>query len=84
MTCRRLWGCGRGKSRCRRLRFARKRRNGPEEELAVEVGHVDGVHVDDVDVGKAHEREVLEDFASQTASAFGRGNEEGRMTDQLQ
>lgn len=40
-----------------------------EEELAVEVGNVDGVHIDDMDVVKAGEGEVGEDLAAETASA---------------
>ncbi len=36
----------------------------PEQELAVEVGHVDGVHVDDLNVDKAGECQVLEDLTS--------------------
>ena len=41
----------------------------PEEELAVQVGHVDGVHVDDVHVLEARERKVLQDLAPQAPSA---------------
>jgi len=40
-----------------------------EEELAVEVGHVDGVEVDHVDLAEAHEREVLEQLAAEAAGA---------------
>jgi len=39
----------------------------PEEELPVQVGHVDGVHVDDVDLPEAHQRQVLQQLAAQTA-----------------
>lgn len=39
----------------------------PEEELSVEVGDVDGVHVDDVQVLEAGEGEVLEELAAQAA-----------------
>jgi len=35
-----------------------------EEELAVEVGDVDCIHVDDVDVFESRQGEVLEDFAA--------------------
>lgn len=41
----------------------------PEEELAVEVGEVDGVEVDYVDLGEAREGEVLDDLAAQAAGA---------------
>jgi hypothetical protein len=40
-----------------------------EEELSVEVGDVDGVHVDDVYVAKACEGEVFEELAAETAGA---------------
>lgn len=40
-----------------------------EEELAVEVGNVDRVHVDDVNVAKTSEGEILQDLASQSASS---------------
>ena len=38
-----------------------------EEELPVEVGHVDRVHVDHVDVLEAHQGQVLQELAAQTA-----------------
>ena len=38
-------------------------------DLPVEVGHVDGVHVDDVNVGEAAQRQVLEDLAAEAAGA---------------
>ena len=38
-----------------------------EEELPVQVGQVDRVHVDHVDVPEAHHGEVLEKLAAQTA-----------------
>jgi hypothetical protein len=41
----------------------------PEEELAIEVGDVNGVHVDNVDVAKAGEGKVLQEFASQATGA---------------
>ena len=40
-----------------------------EEELPVQVGQVDRVHVDHVDVPEAHHGEVLEKLAAQTAGA---------------
>ena len=40
-----------------------------EEELPVEVRDVDRVHVDDVNLAKAGEREVLEELAAQSARA---------------
>lgn len=40
-----------------------------EEELAVQVGEIDGVQVDDVDVAEAGEEEVLEQLAADTAGA---------------
>jgi hypothetical protein len=40
-----------------------------EEELPVQVGHVDGVEVDDVDVGEAGEHKVLEQLAANAAGA---------------
>jgi len=39
-----------------------------EQELAVEVRYVNGVHVDNVDVAEARQSQVLEDLASETAS----------------
>ena len=38
-----------------------------EEKLAVEVGHVDGVQVDDLDVLEAGEHDVLEELAADAA-----------------
>ena len=35
-----------------------------KEKLTVEVGDVDGVHVDDVDLAKAGEGKVFEEFAA--------------------
>lgn len=39
----------------------------PEQKLAVEVGEVDGVEIDDVDVAKSGEDEVLEQLAANAA-----------------
>lgn len=39
-----------------------------EEELPVEVGDIDGVEVDDVDISKARERQVLEQLAAKATS----------------
>ena len=39
----------------------------PEQELAVEVGHVDGVHVNYVDLAKAAQCQVLKQLAAQAA-----------------
>ena len=41
----------------------------PEEELPVEVGDVNRVEVDHVNVAKAHQREVLEELAAEAAGA---------------
>ena len=41
----------------------------PEQELAIQVGDVDGVHVDDVDAAEARQRQVLEQLAAQAARA---------------
>ena len=41
----------------------------PKEELSIEVGQVDGVHVDDVEVGEAGEGQVLEQLAAQAPRA---------------
>ena len=41
----------------------------PEEELAVQVTNVDGVHVDDMDVLEPRQRQIREDLAAQTTSA---------------
>lgn len=41
-----------------------------EQELAIEVGQVNGVQVDDVNVTKAGEGEVFEQLASNSASAY--------------
>ena len=43
--------------------------DSPEEKLAVQVGNVDRVHVDDMYIVKAAEGEVLENLASQSAGA---------------
>jgi hypothetical protein len=40
-----------------------------EEELSVEVGDIDGVHINDVYVTKAAEGEVFEKLAAETAGA---------------
>lgn len=37
---------------------------GSEEKLAVEVGDIDGIHIDDVYVAKTAESEVFEKFAT--------------------
>ena len=42
-------------------------RCAPEEELAVEVGHVNGVHVDDVDVTESAECQVFQELTAQAA-----------------
>ena len=41
----------------------------PEEELPVQVGEVDGVHINDVNVAEAREGDVLEQLAAQAARA---------------
>eukprot|EP00962_Isochrysis_galbana_P059433 scaffold33026_cov129-Isochrysis_galbana.AAC.3 len=41
----------------------------PEQELAVEVGDIDGVHIDDIEVTKPRESEVLQQFASEPPGA---------------
>lgn len=38
----------------------------PEEELSVEIGDLDGVHVYDVNILEPRQGEVLEQFAAQT------------------
>ena len=40
----------------------------PEQKLAVEVGNVDGVHVDDMNVAKPRKCQILEQFAAETTS----------------
>lgn len=40
----------------------------PKEELPIEVGNLDGVHVDDIDVLEARQSQVLEQFAAQPTS----------------
>jgi hypothetical protein len=42
----------------------------PEKELPIEVAEVDGVEVDDVDLAKAGEDEVLEKLASDSSGAY--------------
>ena len=42
-------------------------RGVPEQELAVQVGDVDGVHVDHVDAAAPGQRQVLEQLAAQAA-----------------
>lgn len=44
----------------RSLRSCNAAPGAPEQELPVQIGHVDGVHVDDVDVAEARQRHVLE------------------------
>ena len=41
----------------------------PEEELSIEVGYVDGVHIDDVQLLEAGEGQVLEELAAEPARA---------------
>ena len=43
--------------------------SAPEEELAVEVGHINGVHINDVQVPKAAQGQVLQQLTAQAASA---------------
>lgn len=59
-----LHGAGR-----RHLGLAAPHVGGAEEELAVEVGDVDGVHVDHVDGAKPRQRQVLEQLAAQAPGA---------------
>ncbi len=40
-----------------------------EEELTIEIGDIDGVHVDDVDIIEAAKRKVGEDLAAETSGA---------------
>lgn len=40
-----------------------------KEELTVEVAEIDGVQIDDVDLAKASEDEVLEEFAADATGA---------------
>jgi len=55
-------------------RFSRDLRLGAvdvilaKQELAVEVGVIDGVEVDDRQVFEAHEHEILHELAADTAS----------------
>lgn len=42
----------------------------PEEELAIEIGNIDGVHVNDINVAYAAKRQVLQQL---TAKATCRG-----------
>jgi len=52
-----------------------------EEELPIEVGYIDGVHIDDVDLAETHQRKVLEQLAAQAARA---NHEHSRhVTDEL-
>jgi hypothetical protein len=37
---------------------------GSKQELAIEIGHVDGVEINDLDVSKAGKCEILEQFAA--------------------
>ena len=46
-----------------------RRPYGPEEELAIEVGYVDGVHIDDVQLLEAGEGQVLEELAAEPTCA---------------
>ena len=39
-----------------------------EQELSVEVGQVDGVHVNHCDISEAHQSQILKEFAAQTPS----------------
>jgi hypothetical protein len=52
----------------RHARFCLANIFGAEQELAVEVRYVNGVHVDNVDVAEARQSQVLEDLASKTTS----------------
>lgn len=51
------------------LRFVLANVGVAEEELTVQVGDVDGVHVDYMDFLKAGEGEIFEDFAAKTAGS---------------
>lgn len=41
----------------------------PKEKLPVQVADVDCVHVDDVNVFEAHQRQIGKDLASETSSS---------------
>lgn len=41
-----------------------------EQKLAVQVAEVDGVQVDNVDLTKARERQVLEELAADASSSY--------------
>lgn len=40
----------------------------PEEELAVQIGEVDSVEVDDMDIAKTAQNKVLQKFATDSTS----------------
>lgn len=40
----------------------------PEEKLPIEVADIDSIHINDMNVLEAHERQVRKDLASQTSS----------------
>lgn len=48
--------------------WARDERPTPEQELAVEVGNINGVHVNDIYVPKALQGQVLQQLAAEAAS----------------
>ena len=41
----------------------------PKQKLAVQIGQVDCVHVDNMDTTETHQRQVLEKFTAQTSGA---------------
>jgi len=41
----------------------------PEQKLSVQVTDVDGIHVDDVNVGKPQQSQILQNFATQPAGS---------------
>ena len=42
----------------------------PEEKLAIQIGYVDRVHVDDVNLTESHQSQVFEQLASETSSPY--------------
>jgi hypothetical protein len=54
---------------CRDFSFRSSNVLRPKQELPIQIGHINGVHIDDVDVAKAHEGEIFQQLASETAGA---------------
>lgn len=55
--------------RCHYRTWSRRKKRIPEQELAIQVTDVDGVHVDDMDILEARKSKVGQNLAPESTSA---------------